>query len=135
MEVPSNEKTLRRIFWFALAGASLAVASLYVGEPYFAPYFVPFCGTFGGILGGLTGLAFPVSKKGAVVGAWIGGLLGVAILLDGIFAPIIAFGLPFHWYQLLILPFGAAFGSAIGSVIGAIIGWTINTLRRISHDR
>jgi len=135
MEVPSNEKTLRRIFWFVLAGASLAVASLYVGEPYFAPYFIPFCGTFGGILGGLTGLAFPVSKKGAVIGAWIGGVIGVAFHLDLIFTLINGFGLTFHWHQLLILPFSAAFGSAIGSIIGAIIGWTINALRRVSHER
>lgn len=128
MEVPTREKVLRRIFWFALAG--MPVSSIYLE-------WVPVPGRIilGGVLGGLAGLAFSVSKKGATIGTWIGGLLGGAIILDGIFHPIIAFDLTFHWYQLLMLPFGAAFGCAIGSIIGAIIGWTINALRRVSHER
>lgn len=133
MEVPTREKVLRKIFWFALAGASVAVIPLYIGKPQ--PYFVPHCGTIGGILGGLVGLAFSASKKGAVIGAWIGGAVGGIIILDGIFHPIIAFDLTTQWHQLLILPFGIAFGSAIGSTISAAICWLIKTAWRFFHER
>lgn len=133
MEDPTRKNVLHGIFWFALAGASVAVISLYIGEPQ--PYFVPYCGTIGGILGGLARLAFSASKKGAVIGAWIGGAIGGIIILDGIFHPIIAFGLTFQWHQLLILPFGIAFGSAIGSTISAAIGWLIKTAWRFFHER
>lgn len=128
MGVSPNEKALRKILWFALAG--VAVSSIYLE---WAP--VPGRIMFGGILGGLAGLAYSASKKGAVIGAWIGGVIGAAIVIDGIFHPIIAFGLSFQWYQLLILPFGVVFGIAIGSIIGATMGWFVKAMRRLFHGR
>lgn len=124
MEIPTIEKALRRVFWFALTGAT--VSSIYLE-------WIPIPGRiiFGGILGGLAGLAFSVSKEGATIGTWIGGTLGVAVFLLGFFIP----GRSVVWIHLWVLPFYFFLGSSVGSIIGAIIGWTINALRRTSHDR
>lgn len=129
MEVPALEKVLRRVFWLALIGATLPVISLNLGETL--ADLAPRCAPIGGILGGLTGLAFSVSEKGATIGAWIGGLLGGDVFLDGLFIP----GLPVVWIYLWLLPLYLFLGSSVGSMVGAIIGWTINALRRRSHER
>lgn len=119
MKVSTNEHTFRRIFWFALAGAALIsiyIEWLSVLETIF----------FGCILGGLTGLAFSASRNGSVIGAWIGGVVGIAVFLIGLIIP----GRPVIWIHLWVLPLYFFLGSSIGSIIGAAIG-CITKERRI----
>lgn len=110
-EVPDNENAFCRIFWFALAG--VALSSIYLEwMPVLIRIF------FGLMLGGLTGLAFSASRNGAVIGASIGGVVGIVVFLLGFFIP----GRPVIWNHLWVLPFYLFLGLSSGSITGAIIG-------------
>jgi|GEM_PF-2396654 len=123
----------RQIILFALFGAAIGLIwSLWNFSEWKTHILTMLQSVF---LWTISGYVFSTSKRSATIGAWIGGGIGCAIILDGIFHPIIAFDLTFHWHQLLTLPFGAAFGSAVGSIVGAIIGWAARAVRRGSHGR